>query len=160
LLVGVQHSELPAAQRARHAKLLGLMVGFVDRADKYVGITSQVSPYLSPADAAEAFEKAKGKFVRNPRALYVEQSAIDLPRPVGERAHAYIVDGRTIKDPERGIRSLALQWQRDRALCGVILTGYHDQFDLDALVMYGDIQDERVARTLLALSSSSSVEPP
>jgi hypothetical protein len=61
LLVGVQHSELPAAQRARHARLLGLLVRFVDRADNHVGLTSQVPPYPSPADAAGAFEKANGR---------------------------------------------------------------------------------------------------
>jgi alkanesulfonate monooxygenase SsuD/methylene tetrahydromethanopterin reductase-like flavin-dependent oxidoreductase (luciferase family) len=158
-LVGAVTRDLPAATRARRARLPGYMAGFVDRKDPRIGLVSQVAIYVDEDDARSAFEYGRGRYVKRPGldAFATDRDPLDVREPIGNEQHAEVVKSVRLNDPQRPGEQHTITWRQGRAVCGILLGGYVGLFNASDLVRLARLQDRRVTTEL---DKSACAAPP
>ena len=119
-------------------------------------VTSQAIPFVTTADAAEAFPTMQERFLSNPDLLVAEthRAALDVVIPLGDQCVALLLESTNLGEPgSQGEQFLAL-WRRGCVLAFLTVAGRAGRFSKDDLFALALQQDGRIGDALEARQAS------
>lgn len=134
------------AQRLREARGTSTVVSYRARDDPWAMVVSQAIPFVTVADAAEAFPTMEDHLLGNPDPRVVEtpRVALDVATPLGDQRAALMLESTHLGERGSQGTQLLTLWRHGSVRAFLTVSGRAGRFTGDDLVALALRQDQRI----------------